>query len=191
MQRAMICAFLALAACDSRPSGGEASNAAASPTAAAQDSAVRRPASQPGVLEGEGLSLPLAGGGPAETLGFGAARESTVAALTRAFGRKPSTGGNEECGGGGLDFAEWDDALVAWFQDGKFAGWDARGELRTQSGLGIGATREAVARLEGFGIEESTLGTEFSAGNLGGIFESDRPDAKLTALWAGTTCQFR
>ena len=192
MKRAMICTFLAVAACDFAAPGGGAPNAADSQPAAAREGEARKAAFQPAVLEGEGLSLPPPDGGPAEAIGFGAARETAVAALSRAFGRKPTrTGSNEQCGGGGLEFAEWENSLVAWFQEGKFAGWDSRGRLETANGVGIGSTRGEAARLEGFKVEESTLGIEFSAGSLGGIFESDRPDAKLTALWAGTTCMFR
>jgi hypothetical protein len=38
---------------------------------------------------------------------------------------------------------------------------------------------------------ESTIGTEFMSGELSGLLESDAPNAKVTALWAGTSCIFR
>ena len=40
-------------------------------------------------------------------------------------------------------------------------------------------------------IPESTLGAEFSSGDLGGMLSSDAPDATVEALYAGLTCFFR
>ena len=51
--------------------------------------------------------------------------------------------------------------------------------------------RADLGVLAGLGVEQSTLGTEFSAGGLGGVLESGKPAAKVTHLWGGSTCVFR
>jgi hypothetical protein len=40
-------------------------------------------------------------------------------------------------------------------------------------------------------IDDTSLGVEFSAGDLHGILSSRRMDAVVTNLWAGVTCIFR
>jgi hypothetical protein len=181
--------LLGLAACDSTPtSNGSAEN----PTAPANASAaVPAPAPAPAiVLEGAGLRIPAAS--PPRTLALDMPEAETIEALTSALGRPPvELGENEDCGGGGMKFAKWKDDLTAWFLDGRFAGWDSEGRLKTIEGIGIGSSRAEVARLPGFEVEESTLGTEFRAGGLSGILASKAPDAKVTHLWGGATCVFR
>ncbi|HEX8514272.1 MAG TPA: hypothetical protein VF688_14335, partial [Allosphingosinicella sp.] len=71
------------------------------------------------------------------------------------------------------------------------AGWDNKGGLKTIEGIGVGSTRAEVATLPGFEVEESTLGTEFRAGGLSGVLDSNAPNAKVTHIWGGATCVFR
>ena len=40
-------------------------------------------------------------------------------------------------------------------------------------------------------VAESTLGTEFAAGELFGILDGTGPEAKITHLWGGTSCNMR
>jgi len=177
--------LLGLAACDSGPARNEsASNEAA-------NVAVAAPAPAPAiVLEGAGLRIPSAT--PPRTLAFGMPAAETVEALTKALKRAPTErGANEECGGGGMEFAAWEGEVTVWLLDGRFAGWDNKGGLKTLDGVGIGSSRAQVAALPGFEAEESTLGTEFRAGGLSGILDSKAPDAKVTQLWGGATCVFR
>jgi hypothetical protein len=177
--------LLGLAACDSGPAGNEG---AAGPAPSANVSAPA-PAPATVVLEGAGLRLP----GPSpRTLAFDMPEAATIDALTRALGAPPSERGeNEECGGGGMKFAEWKGELTAWFLDGRFAGWDNKGDLKTLEGFGIGSSRADLGALPGFEVEQSTLGTEFRAGGLSGILASGAPDAKVTHIWGGATCVFR
>ncbi len=190
--------MLGLGACDSSPdrAGGNgasdnASEAAPNPAAsAAPASAASDPALPPLVLEGHGLRI--SGTAPGTELPFDTPKAATIEALTRALGRPPSElGANEECGGGGLEFAEWAGEITAWFEEGRFAGWDSDGKLETQGGIGLGSSRADLAPLRGLEVEESTLGTEFRSGGLSGILESKAPNAKVTHLWGGATCVFR
>jgi hypothetical protein len=162
-------------------------NAAAAGAAAAPKPAV--PAAEvavPLVLEGSGLRL------ASGTLPFGTPKAAAVEAVAKALGRAPSERGrNEDCGGGGMEFAEWKDEVRLWFEEGNFAGWDSNGGLKTAGGVGLGSGRAQVAALAGFEVEESTLGTEFRAGGLSGILASEAPGAKVTNLWGGATCVFR
>jgi hypothetical protein len=142
------------------------------------------------VLEGAGLRIP--GASPPRTLAFDTPEAETVEALAAALGGPPTERGvNEECGGGGLEFAEWKDKITIYFDEGRFAGWDNEGDLKTAGGIGVGSSRADLASLPGLEVEESTLGTEFRAGGLSGILASKSPDAKIIHLWAGTICVFR
>jgi hypothetical protein len=187
--------LLGLAACDSAPTANDAAaNSAANAAVTANASAAQPPsapvAAAPIVLEGAGLRIP--GASPPRTLAFDMPEPATIEALTTALGRPPTElGENEECGGGGMKFAEWKDELTVWFLDGRFAGWDSEGKLKTIEGIGIGSSRADVAGLPGFEVEESTLGTEFRAGGLSGILDSKAPAAKVEHLWGGATCVFR
>ncbi len=183
--------LLSLAACDSAPAGNEsvANSAAPANVSASAPAATPAPAA-PVVLEGAGLRIP--GASPPRTLGFDMAEGETIEALTKALGRPPTQQGeNEECGGGAMKFAEWKGELTAWFLDGRFAGWDNKGGLKTLEGIGVGSSRAEVATLPGFEVEESTLGTEFRAGGLSGVLGSKAPNAKVTHIWGGATCVFR
>lgn len=185
--------LLSLAACGSEPARNESAANSALPaniSASAPAPAPAGVAAAPVVLEGAGLRIPSAS--PPRTLAFDLSEAETVAALTKALGRPPTERGeNEECGGGGMKFAEWKGELTAWFLDGRFAGWDGKGKLKTIEGIGIGSGRADLATLPGFEVEESTLGTEFRSGGLSGILDSKGPNAKVTALWGGATCVFR
>lgn len=188
--------LLGVAACNPEPARNEstANSAAAvnastsAPAPAPAPAPVAAPA--PIVLEGAGLRIPSAS--PPRTLAFDLPKAATIEALTRALGRPPTElGANEECGGGGMEFAAWDKEITAWFLDDRFAGWDNKGGLKTLEGLGIGSSRADLAALPGFEVEQSTLGTEFRAGGLSGILASGAPGARVTHLWGGATCVFR
>ncbi|MEA3066464.1 MAG: hypothetical protein QOJ27_2925 [Sphingomonadales bacterium] len=171
------------------PSDKSENSAVPANNAAAAAPKPARPAPEvvaPLVLEGSGLGL------ASGTLPFGTPKAAAVEAVAKALGRAPSKRGlNQDCGGGGMEFAEWKDEITLWFEEGSFAGWDSNGELKTAGGVGIGSGRAQVAALPGFEVEESTLGTEFRAGGLSGILASAAPGAKVTNLWGGATCVFR
>jgi hypothetical protein len=184
--------LLGLSACDSEPARNEsvADKAAPADASAAAPPPAQAPAAGPLVLEGAGLRIP--GASPPRTLAFDLPEAEVVDSLTKVLGRPPSERGeNEECGGGGMKFAEWKGDLTAWFLDGRFAGWDSRGKLKTLEGIGIGSPRSDLVTLPGFEVEESSLGTEFRSGGLSGTLDSKAPGAKVAHLWGGATCVFR
>ncbi len=195
-------AIVAAAGCSPAPSDAEG-NAAAAPNAVHPQSA--SPAAQAPVepaaaqapelfIDGGGLRLVDARSRAVRKLPFGTVREAVMAAL--AFRGPAELGANDECGAGPMQFAGWKDGLQLAFQDGKFVGWwiDNRGPstLSTGDGLFVGATRADVqasgTRAE---IFESTLGTEFTVGEIGGLLDGPGSAANVTDLWAGTTCTFR
>lgn len=145
-------------------------------------------------VEGEGLRLIDEASGSARPLPFGMPKDQLLAIL-EAF-RGPADGGtNEECGGGPLDYAVWADGLTLYFQEGQFAGWAlderAAGAHATMSGIGPGSTRTELDAAYDAEVEQSTLGTEFRAGEMSGILDGETPEARITAMWAGASCVFR
>ncbi|HEX9946788.1 MAG TPA: hypothetical protein VGA98_04535 [Allosphingosinicella sp.] len=186
--------LLGLPACTAEPgenaSGDPSATNAAAPAGSNAAAAAAPAARSPLLLEGAGLGIPDAS--PPRIVSFNTPKAAVIEALTKALGRPPTqVGENSECGGGGLEFAEWKDEITLYFQEGAFSGWDSKGELKTTDGIGLGSSRSDVEKLAGFEAEESTLGTEFRAGGLSGLLASKAPGAKVTALWGGTTCVFR
>lgn len=182
---------LALAACSSDPAPAptgsevtEAPAASATPTPAAATPEL--------AIEGEGLRLFNPETGSARPIPFGTSWDEVRTALS--FRGDPRSGVMEECGAGPLDYVKWEDSLTLYGQDGKFTGWfadtGANGVIATASGIGPASTRKALEDAYSIKVFESTLGTEFSSGDLSGLLSNDRPDAIITAMWAGTSCNF-
>jgi len=202
----LIVLALALAACspDPAPIADPVANTAALPAPAATASPAPAPAEPPAVanpvlaIDGEGFRLFNPANGAARPIAFGAPRADTLAALS--FRGAPGIARLEECGAGPLDQAAWPDGLRVYFQRGKFVGWalDARGTdgtskpaIATASGIGPGSTRAELESAYAAKVVQSTLGTEFSAGDLAGLLDGKAPSARITNLWAGTSCNFR
>lgn len=140
------------------------------------------------------LSLVDPNSGRSRELAFGTERSVVEDALERALGKPAERGSNGECGEGAMDFARMPGGLLAWFQQGKFVGWfldGAGAKLTTASGIGIGSTRKALAGAYDADISESSLGEEFTAGELSGLLSGTGPAAKVTAIWSGQVCNFR
>jgi hypothetical protein len=190
-----IAAALALAACSGEaPTEQSAKTAPADATAvraAEQDSVTKESPSF--AVEAEGLRLFNKQSGSARAIAFGTPRDDVLAMLT--FRGKPETGTNGECGAGALDYANWPDGLGLFFQDGKFAGWNlnerSKGAISTASGIGPGSSRADLEAAYAADISETTLGTEFAAGELFGLLDGKEPAAKITYMWGGLSCNFR
>ena len=139
--------------------------------------------------DGLGLVLPT---GATRHVTFGAQRDVATRAIAAALGSPIEEGDNQECGAGALSFASFRGGLGLYFDDGKFVGWnlDGRdgGRFATAAGVGIGSTRKQLESATAVKIEDSTLGIEFSAGDLSGLLSSRDPDGEITNLWAGATC---
>ncbi len=146
-------------------------------------------------LDQEGLRL-VAESGSTRLVKFGVPTADAVAALSSALGNPADRAINSECGAGPTEFVSWSNDLDALFLDGKFAGWsggrDSGGKVTTMDGVGVGSTRQALTASFGdLKVEESTLGIEFSAGEISGILDKDGPAGKVEVIWGGTSCVFR
>lgn len=146
-------------------------------------------------LSGEGLRLVGDQTGSTNALEFGTEMAMVEGVVTNILGTPLESALNEECGAGPQMITQWPGGLVLHAADGEFIGWSARPgtdeTLTTMAGVGIGSTRGELEAAYTVEVFESTLGTEFAAGDLYGILTSDAPDAMVENLWAGTTCNFR
>lgn len=119
------------------------------------------------------------------------------AQVTRAlaFRGPASTGIIGECGAGALDYASWPDGLTLYAQDGELIGWAlderANGALGTAANVGPGRTRRDLESAYSAEFSQTTLGTEFAAGGVYGVLDGPGPSALITAMWGGTSCNFR
>ena len=167
-----------------------ASSAPATPEPTASEPTASEQPAATLALEGEGLRIFVLPSGSARPVAFGTGKAETLAMLRKVLGAAPTgESGNSDCG---ATRVRWPGGLATWFADDAFVGWslgpDGSG-LSTVDGIAIGSTR---VELEGGGtvveIAPSSLGTEFSAGQVAGLLDSAGPDARVTHLWAGRTC---
>lgn len=184
----LFAAALALTACsreaeapaDNAAMPDEAANAAVPSANAAAAAAAEAPAARAYTLAGNGLQPGLA---------FGTPRNAAVEAARAVFGTPTGREHNEECGEGPMDFISFR-GLQLGFREGRLTGWALSGAdpaLRSAGGLAIGAPSSVLGDAEV--DRESTLGPEFSIGEIGGIL--DEGGGRIEALWAGDVCQFR
>ncbi len=214
MVNRMLCAFvvaLSLAACSgAQPAAESASADAAAPgpllssdSGAAPAAAEARVAGSAGpekgapavgtaaiALDGEGLRVFAIPSGSSRLIAFGTARADAVSMLAAVQGGPPvEEGENIDCG---ATLVVWPDGLTTWFMSGQFVGWSVgagESRLTTADGLGLGTTRGDVE--DGATVAEigpSSLGTEFFAGGVAGLLDSDAPDARVIHLWSGQAC---
>ena len=199
MRRTLVIAAALLVAACGRDAETPAEAPAAPPAAAIPAApapaapAAQRPAPPADIaLDGEGLRFVNAATGSTRLLPFGAPEAQALEALQPLRGAPAERSTNEECGAGPLAFAEWPDQLQLVFQDGRFVGWSLdRAGLATMSGVGVGSTRADLQSAYDAQVQESTLGTEFSAGGLSGLLSGPGREAKITTIWGGTICAFR
>ncbi|MGB3312482.1 MAG: hypothetical protein WBG32_22255 [Nodosilinea sp.] len=146
-------------------------------------------------LSGEGLQLVGDQSGSTDTLAFGTDMAVVENALTELLGEPVESGENSECGSGPQMITQWPNGLALHAADGEFIGWSASpntdADLTTIAGVGIDSTRGELEAAYTVEVTESSLGTEFSTGELFGILSSAEPDATVENLWAGTVCNFR
>ncbi len=160
------------------------SNAAASESVAAPKLAV----------EGEGLRWFLQPSGSARPIPFGRPQAEMLASLETVRG-PASKGTNQDCGAGPVQYASWPDGLSLVFQDKRFVGWglDSRAAdaITTASGIGPGSTRAELESAYEAAVSQTSLGTEFSAGDLQGVLDGPSAGARITDMWAGISCVAR
>ncbi|MDP3405566.1 MAG: hypothetical protein Q8S03_12800 [Brevundimonas sp.] len=183
-----------IAGCDRTPDPAavEAAATQAAPAPVAEPAA---PVQAEGglAIEGEGLRI-FDAAGAARALPFGTPQATVIAAVTAATGGiAPEQSTNAECGAGPTQFARYDDGLQLLFQDEKFAGWFLESPgLTTVDGVGVGTTRAALDAARTVTLTpDSTLGIEFSAGDVGGFLTAEGAAGTVESLYAGLTCFFR
>jgi hypothetical protein len=152
----------------------------------------------PMLVDGDGLRLLDRSGGGERRFAFGSDWQEVRKAL--AFRGEPETAINPECGAGPLEYARWPDGLTLYAQAGKFAGWvldgrsagvGAAGGISTAAGIGPGRTRADLDEAYAPAVSQTTLGTEFTGGGFSGLLDGPGENAKIVALWAGVSCNFR
>lgn len=156
------------------------------------------PGAAPGktlVLRSQGLSIIGGGLKTPERATFDMTRAEAIKVVSSIRGPATKAGTIEDCGSGTpMDYAKFRGGLELDFIDGKFVGWilDDTGDkaLKTVKGIGLGSSRAAFkAAYPAATVEESSLGIEYASDDAGsGIFDSDKPDAHITNMWAGQTC---
>ena len=143
-------------------------------------------------IEGEGLRLFVIATGAARPLPFGTDSASVFTAIQRGTRAEPvESGDGGDCPG---SFARWSNGLTLRFDDGKFVGWSLRdgdNSVTTPTGIGIGSTRANVDSAVVIAVRGTSLGTEFTAGELAGLLDGTAPTSKVIHLSAGETCVAR
>lgn len=137
-------------------------------------------------LDPEGLRLFLPSSA-ARPIPFGTPQQQTMAMVSRVRGSARETGASEDCGD---EYATWENGLTLRFSRGRFAGWSAApgSGLATAAGTGPGSTRADLEAAHVTRVFASTLGTEFSIGDIAGVLESEASDARVLHMWAGVAC---
>jgi hypothetical protein len=148
------------------------------------------------ILAGEGLQLVNLQTGSTTPLAFDGDMATTLDAVTQILGEPEEMGENSECPSGPLTIATWPNGLALNAADDTFVGWamqpgDDDTALTTASGIGIGSTRQELEEAYTVEVVDSSLGVEFSAGDLYGLLTSPEPTGTITNLWAGVACNFR
>lgn len=204
----MSASALLLSACSDRAAGPapvEAGSPAAAGTppgtpAPAQPSSSGQAASRDAsavalAVEGEGLRFFARSTGSATPLPFGLGTDQVLEVLERNRG-PAARGTNEDCGAGPVQYANWADGLSVVLQNGRFVGWSldgrAAGAIGTANGIGPGSTRDELDKAFGtVTVSQTSLGSEFAAGEIFGVLDGPSATAKITDMWAGVSCVAR
>jgi hypothetical protein len=147
-------------------------------------------------LSGEGIQVVDPETGSTTLLAFGSAMPLVQNTVTQIYGTPEESAFNEECPGGPLTITTWANGLALNAAEDEFVGWSVRptpasATLTTMAGVGLGSTRSELEAAYTADVFESSLGVEFSTGQLSGLLTSMEPDGVITNLWAGLVCIFR
>ena len=140
-------------------------------------------------LDAEGLRLFNAVSGATRLIAFGVTKADAMRAIAAAQKSPLSSSGRDAACN--QTYATWGNGLTAWFTDERFVGWSASAGAATPATVGgarVGSSRKELESVYAIKIKETAHGVQFNAGALEGLLDSDRPEASVTALWAGTTC---
>jgi ribosomal protein L27 len=122
-----------------------------------------------------------------------AARRGDPDAITKALGNPIEEGDNQECGAGALVLRQLPRRARPLFRRRQVRRLGPRRTRRRpisppRRGSASARPGNSSNPPAAVTIEDSTLGIEFSAGDLSGLLSSREPDGEITNLWAGTTC---
>ncbi len=108
--------------------------------------------------------------GSTQLLPFHAKREQVVETVTEVRGKPAEQGTSADCK---LEYTAWADELSLSSLDERFVGWSvnvqssqAAKTYTTMANIGIGSTRAELEEAYSTVVKQTSLGTEFSAGNL-------------------------
>ena len=145
-------------------------------------------------VDGDGLRWSPQPGGTERRIPFGTPQAQVVASLERVRG-PAEQGTNQDCPTGPVQYANWPDGLSLVFEEGRFVGWSvddrAAGAVETAAGIGPGDSRAQLTAAHAAEVRQSTLGTEFSAGDVHGVLDGPSAGARITDMWAGVSCVAR
>jgi hypothetical protein len=157
----------------------------------------------PVVTAAQGYELRLLGGGLTSgkrglhsypVFLFGISRTEAIQRVAALRGRAAAAG-NSTCGGRTLNFARFG-SLTLWFRNNRWVGWSLTGPagrrpIRTEDDLGIGTTRGDIgdADRDQPVFRPTARGTEFTFEDMHGLLAGRGRQARVAALWAGTTCR--
>lgn len=204
-RRRALTAVLLLAACGSEPRGDaprgaapdSAGGAPAAVAAPPADSAGATPAATPAArllaLAENGVEVADSAGAP-RRIAFGTPQAGVLAAVGPVAGAPDEQVNQEECPAGPLVTSQYASGLQLVFQDGAFVGWAAESGSapRTVAGIGPGSTLGQLrAAYPAATVGETSLGTEFTAGDLYGIVSDSTAAGVVEIMFAGINCIFR
>jgi hypothetical protein len=196
----VVLAAALLAACGSEAADegrGAVADSASAPAAQAGTVDTTPADSQPGqaasaiVLRPDGLEI--TGGAAPRRIAFGEPQTRVLAEAGAVLGAARNGGMQEECPAGPLYQTSFSGVQLV-FQDSAFVGWAAEtpSPLRTAEGVGPGSTMSQIkTAYPAATVDETSLGTEFAAGELYGVFADSTAPQALGILFAGINCIFR
>jgi len=205
----MLIAVLAFGACshsdkERAADGAPDAPAAQRPASTTPPQRVDTAATEPVVhvaLDGEGLRLVDPRTGSTRLLEFGSDEKIALDALIMAWGVPAERTGQPDCAAEPPTSIRWTNGLGVLMQEGKFTGWSASAPrqpeaatsraVQTMSGVGAGTSRMEVESVYAIRVSQTTLGTEFEAGGMHGVFADSTAGAPVEALWAGFACVYR
>ena len=86
--------------------------------------------------------------------------------------------------------------MTLWFRSNRWVGWSLTGPagrrpIRTEDDLGIGTPRGDIGDLDRDQpvFRPTPRGTEFTFEDMHGLLAGRGRQARVAALWAGTTCR--
>jgi len=197
----LVCAACSACADDApaRPAAAPATSAPAAPGAtgeaampgAAGDGGLADSSTAPApaalALEGGGLRLFVGANASARPIAFGTAAADVRSILDKVLGGPGRAAFSPDCN---ADVVSWKNGLNVYFSGKRFAGWSIAdgSRLTTMNGIGVGSRRVDLEGAYAVRVDSTSLGAEFTTGELAGLLSSHDAGAMIIHLWSGATC---